>query len=88
MNKVFSQNTYFEDPLNELYEGLKSSLTFSFPDQCINDGLNFRSNELSLLSKNLTPLFLPISFLTHDDLLPSKQNDKIEDRQSLNDLLS
>ena len=89
LNKVFGQNTYFEDPLNELYDGLKSSVTFSFPDSCINDiNVNFRSNELNLLSLGHSPLYLPISFLTHDDLLPSKRIDKTEDRKSLIELLS
>ena len=64
LNKVFGQNTYFEDPLNKLYDGLKSSLTFSFPDSCINDiNVNFRTNELNLLSGH-SPLFLHTHTLT------------------------
>ena len=83
------QATFFEDPLNEQHTNdMRSSLTFSFPDSCINDlSLNFRSTELNLKDMS-SPLFLPISYLTHDDLLPAKNAKKIEEKQTLSDFFS
>ena len=73
-NVAFNQTAYYDTLNSQSEKPVRNSLTFSFPENCVNDkSINFRINELNLDDGVKSSLYLPPAFLTHDLLARSEK---------------